>query len=196
MRTRDPCPVCYLSRALCICASIPTLDLTTRVCLVMHVNELRRSSNTGRLAVKALVNSEMRVRGDKREALDLGDLLTDRYRSLLFYPSADAVELDDDLVTQDAKPIQLIVPDGSWRQAGKVHTRHDELKGVQRVKISTPNTAKFFLRAQHRPEGMATLQAVAHALGVIEGDPVKAQLMKLYDLRVERTMVARGWLHA
>ena len=196
MRTKDPCPVCYLTRAFCICASIPTLDLSTRVCLVIHVNELKRSSNTGRLAVKALVNSEMRVRGDTREALDLADLLTDRYRSLLFYPSADAVELDDDLVTQDAKPIQLIVPDGSWRQAGKVHVRHHELRGVQRVKISTPNTAKFFLRAQHRPEGMATLQAVAHALGVIEGDAVKTRLMKLYDLRVERTMVARGWLHA
>jgi len=196
MRTKDPCPVCYLSRALCICASIPTLDLSTRVCLVIHVNELRRSSNTGRLAVKALVNSEMRVRGDTREALDLGDLLTDRYRSLLFYPSADAVELDDKLVAADDTPIQLIVPDGSWRQAGKVHTRHDELRSVQRVKISTPNTAKFFLRAQHRPEGMATLQAVAHALGVIEGDAVKTRLMKLYDLRVERTMAARGWLHA
>jgi DTW domain-containing protein YfiP len=161
----------------------------------MHVNELRRSSNTGRLAVKALVNSEMRVRGDTREALDLGDLLSDRYRSFLFYPSSDAVELDDKLVAADETPIQLIVPDGSWRQARKVHTRHDELKDVQRVKISAPNHAKFSLRAQHRPEGMATLQAVAHALGVIEGDHVKARLMKLYDLRVERTMVARGWLH-
>jgi DTW domain-containing protein YfiP len=158
------------------------------------VNELKRSSNTGRLAVKALVNSEMRVRGDTREALDLGDLLTDRYRTFLFYPSADAVELDSALVAQDRTPIQLIVPDGTWRQARKVHTRHDELKDVQRVKIGAPDSSKFHLRAQHRPEGMATLQAVAHALGVIEGDHVKDQLMKLYDLRVERTMVARGWL--
>ncbi|HEY3302834.1 MAG TPA: tRNA-uridine aminocarboxypropyltransferase [Candidatus Binatia bacterium] len=194
MRTKDPCPVCYLTRVLCICASIPRLDLNTRVCLVVHVNELKRSSNTGRLAVKALVNSEMRVRGDTREALDLGDLLTDRYRTFLFYPSADAVELDSALVAQDRTPIQLIVPDGTWRQARKVHTRHDELKDVQRVKIGAPDSSKFHLRAQHRPEGMATLQAVAHALGVIEGDHVKDQLMKLYDLRVERTMVARGWL--
>ena len=193
-KPKDPCPVCYLTRAFCICDAIPALDLATRVCLVIHVNELKRSSNTGRLALRALVNSEMRVRGETREALDLRDLLTDRYRTFLFYPSADAVELDHELVAQDRKPIQLIVPDGTWRQASKVQSRHHELKDIPRVKVSTPDPSKFHLRFQHKPEGMATLQAVAHALGVIEGDHVKAQLMKLYDLRVERTMVARGWL--
>ena len=194
MRTKDPCPICYLTRTLCICDSIPRLDLRTRICLVIHVNELKRSSNTGRLALRALVNSEMRVRGETREPLDLGDLLTDRYRTFLFYPSEDAVELDRELVAQDRTPIQLIVPDGSWRQAGKVQYRHRELKNVPRVKISKPDSSKFYLRAQHRPEGMATLQAIAHALGVIEGNFVKAQLMKLYQTKVERTLIARGRL--
>ena len=185
---------CYLTRPLCICDSIPTLDLNTRVCLIVHVNELKRSSNTGRLALRALVNSKMRVRGETREPLDLSDLLTDRYRTFLFYPSVDAVELDHELVAQDGRPIQLLVPDGTWRQARKVHSRHRELKDVPRVKISAPDISKFHLRAQHRPEGMATLQAIAHALGVIEGDLVKAQLMKLYDAKVERTMLGRGLL--
>ena len=192
MKTKDPCPVCYLTRTLCICESIPRLDLKTKVCLVIHVNELKRSSNTGRLALRALVNSEMRVRGETREPLDLSDLLTPRYRTFLFYPTDDAVELDHELVAQESTPIQLIVPDGSWRQAGKVHFRHRELKDVPRVKISAPNLSKFHLRAQHKPEGMATLQAIAHALGVIEGDLVKAQLMKLYQAKVERTLLGRG----
>jgi DTW domain-containing protein YfiP len=164
------------------------------VCLIFHVNELKRSSNTGRLALRALVNSEMRVRGETKEALDLSDLLTDRYRTFLFYPTVDAMELDHELVAQDGRPIQLLVPDGSWRQAGKVQFRHHELKDVPRVKIGTPDRSKFRLRAQHRPEGMATLQAIAHALGVIEGDLVKAQLMKLYQAKVERTLIGRGLL--
>jgi DTW domain-containing protein YfiP len=112
----------------------------------------------------------------------------------LFYPSVDAVELDRVLVAQDRTPIQLIVPDGSWRQAGKVQYRHPELKDIPRVKIGAPNLSKFHLRAQHRPEGMATLQAIAHALGVIEGDLVKAQLMKLYDAKLEQRLRARGLL--
>jgi len=158
------------------------------------VNELKRSSNTGRLALRALVNSEMRVRGETKEALDLRDLLTHRYRTFLFYPTVNAVELDNELVAQNRTPIQLIVPDGTWRQARKVHLRHPELKDVPRVKISTPDSSKFHLRTQHRPEGMATLQAIAHGLGVIEGDLVKEQLMKLYKAKVERTLVGRGLL--
>src|SRR5713226_7606195 len=194
MRTKDSCPICYLTRALCICDSIPTLDLNTRVCLVVHVNELKRSSNTGRLALRALLNSEMRVRGETREPLDLRDLLTHRYRTFLFYPSVDAVELDHELVARERTPIQLIVPDGTWRQARKVHSRHHELKDVPRVKISTPSNSVFQLRAQSRPEGMATLQAIAHGLGVIEGDLVGAQLMKLYHAKIERTLIGRGLL--
>ena len=140
------------------------------------------------------MNSEMRVRGETREPLDLSDLLTDRYRTFLFYPTVDAVELDHELVGRDRTPIQLIVPDGTWRQAKKVHSRHHELKDVPRVKIGTPDPSKFHLRFQHKPEGMATLQAIAHGLGVIEGDLVKAQLMKLYHAKLERTLLGRGLL--
>ena len=171
---------------------MPRIELSTRICLVIHHRELTRSSNTGLLALRALVNSEMRIRGEVRETLDLKDLLVPQYRTFLFYPSEDAVELDKDLVGQQPTPIQLIVPDGTWRQARKLHSRHPELKDVQRVKISTPNHSAFRLRAQSRPEGMATLQAIAHGLGIIEGDLVRVQLMKLYDAKIERTLIGRG----
>jgi DTW domain-containing protein YfiP len=175
-----------------MCDSIPTIELSTRICLVVHHRELTRSSNTGLLALRALVNSEMRVRGETTDTLDLSDLLSSKYRTFLFYPSADAVELDKALVMEQAAPIQLIVPDGTWRQARKVHYRHPELKSVQRVKISTPNSSIFQLRAQQRPERMVTLQAIAQALGVIEGEAVESQLMNLYRKKVERTLGGRG----
>ena len=177
---------------LCMCAEAPRLELRTRITLVIHHRELSRSSNTGLLAHRSLVNCEVRIRGESREALDLSDLLSPDYRTLLFYPSADALELDRELVRRDPLPIQLIVPDGTWRQARKIHSRHSELKNIPRVKISTPNRGTFQLRAQSRPERMATLQAIACALRIIEGDPVAAALMKLYHARVERTLRARG----
>jgi len=186
--------MCAASRALCLCDEVPRIELNTKVCLVIHRRELTRSSNTGLLALRALVNSEMRIRGEGRETLDLKDLLTPQYRTFLFYPSDDAVELDKELVAQDRRPIQLIVPDGTWRQARKIHSRHHELKDIPRVKISTPSNSVFQLRAQSRPEGMATLQAIAHGLGVIEGDLVGAQLMKLYHAKIERTLIGRGLL--
>ena len=186
--------MCDASRTLCMCDELPRLELKTKISLVIHHRELSRSSNTGLLALRALVNSEFRVRGESRETLDLSDLLSPRYRTLLFYPCANAVELNRELVVRDPRPIQLIVPDGTWRQARKIHSRHPELSDIPRVKISTPNHSTFQLRAQSRPEGMATLQAIASALGIIEGDQVAAQLMRLYRARLDRTLSARGLL--
>ena len=177
-----------------MCAVLPRLDLRTKVALVIHRHELLRSSNTGMLAVRALVNSELRIRGERRGTLDLSNLLSPHYRSLLYFPSSEAMELTPQLVAQDPRPVQLIVPDGTWRQARKIHSRHHELKDVPRVKISTPNDSTYQLRAQSRPEGMATLLAIAAALGIIEGETVARQLMQLYQARVARTLSARGLL--
>jgi len=188
------CSICGSSLFLCMCAKLPRLELRTKVALVIHRHELLRSSNTGMLAVRALVNSELRIRGETRSALDLSDLLSAHYRSLLYYPSADAVELNAKLIAADPRPIQLIVPDGTWRQARKIHSRQHELSDVPRVKISARNDAVFQLRAQSRPEGMATLLAIASALGVIEGEAVAGQLLQLYHARVARTLSARGLL--
>src|SRR5262249_46848255 len=185
---------CAVSQTLCLCDAVPRIDLQTKIALVIHHRELSRNSNTGLLALRALINSEVRIRGEGREALDLQDLLSPHYRTFLFLPCVGAVELDRKLVTQDRTPIQLIVPDGTWRQAKKILYRHPELKDLPRVKISAPNQSAFQLRAQSRPERMATLQAIAHALGVIEGDPVQAELMKLYDTKIERTLIGRGIL--
>jgi DTW domain-containing protein len=191
-KAKQRCVVCGASLTLCMCAEVPRLDLRTKILLVIHHRELSRSSNTGLLAVQSLVNSEVRIRGEGRETLELNDRLSPDYRTLLFYPSPDALELDRELIYQDSRPIQLIVPDGTWRQARKIHSRHPELKHIPRVKISAPNHGTFQMRAQSRPERMATLQAIACALRIIEGDLVAARLMKLYHSRVDRTLRARG----
>lgn len=191
-KPKDPCNVCYLNQNLCICKVIPTLDLRTKISLIIHAKELKRTTNTGRLALEALPNSEMRIRGLGREALDLSDLLSPQYDTLLFFPCDDAVELTSSFIQQFAKPIQLIVPDGNWRQASKVHTRHPELKDIPRVMISTPNTEQFHLRAESTSEGMATLQAIAYAMGAIEGPEVQAKLLDLYNAKLQATLIGRG----
>lgn len=191
-KTKDPCPECFLHRSLCLCDLIPELNLKTRLCLVIHAKELKRTTNTGRLAIKALKNSEMRIRGAGREILDLSDLLNTSYRPVLFYPCDEAVELNAEFVHQDPRPILMIVPDGNWRQASKVHYRHHELRDVPRVKISAPNLSVQHLRAETTPEGMATLEAIAEAFRIIEGADVGDKLRRLYEIKLERTLKARG----
>jgi DTW domain-containing protein YfiP len=193
-KTLDPCGTCFLHKKLCICEFIPRLKLKTRLSLVIHAKELKRTTNTGRLAIAALENSAMFVRGAESGALDMTPTLGDAYRSLVFFPADDALDLTEEFVHSDPRPIHLIVPDGNWRQAAKVHSRQPELRDLPRVMIKAHNTSKFHLRAESTPEGMATLQAIAYALGVIEGEDVKTQLLELYERKLRGTLIGRGVL--
>ncbi|MGE0631752.1 MAG: tRNA-uridine aminocarboxypropyltransferase [Pseudobdellovibrionaceae bacterium] len=191
-KTKDPCQKCFLHKSLCLCGFIPSINLKTKVSLVIHAKELKRTTNTGRLALHALTNSEMRVRGATQVQLDLSDLLDSSYRTLFFYPSDDAIPLTKEFVLSDPRPIQLIVPDGNWRQASKVQSRHPELRDVPRIKMAVADPSSQHMRAEHKEAGMATLQAIACALGEIEGEEVKNTLLSLYTLKLERTLKGRG----
>jgi len=191
-KTQDPCLICFLHKNLCICEFIPKLNLKTKVTLIVHAKELKRTTNTGLLATKALINSEFFVRGKINVALDLTLQLTPDYRHVLFYPCAEAIELSVAFVKESLLPINLIVPDGNWRQASKVHYRHPELKTLPRVMIRAVNAETQFLRTETTEFGMATLQAIAHALGFIEGEEVKSELLKLYKLKLKQTLKGRG----
>jgi DTW domain-containing protein YfiP len=132
-----------------------------------HVNEIKKSSNTGALALRALVNSEMRVRGETRATLDLSDLLTRALPTFLILSVRGRRGIEQRADRRRLAPVQLIVPDGSWRQAARCFTASRiERRAAREARRAS---AKYYMRAQHRPEGMATLQAIAHGLGVIEG---------------------------
>lgn len=192
-KTKDPCPKCYLHKFRCICHLIPRLDFKTRLCLIVHHRELKRTTNTGQLAIHSLVNSQMIVRGLKDEGtLDLTKLLSPNYRSVLFYPSDEAEELNSCFVKKSILPIQLIVPDGNWRQASKVATRHKEIANLERVKLSQVNSRTQHLRTEHFDNGMSTLEAVAYAFGVLEDLKAQQSLLSVYDAKLQQTLLGRG----
>jgi DTW domain-containing protein YfiP len=191
-KTKAPCVKCRLHPERCICAQIPSLNLETKVSLVIHAKELKRTTNSGLLAHHALLNSQLIVRGLEKQKTDLSLLLDPGYTPLFFYPTEDAIELDENFVRTLQKPVHLIVPDGNWRQAGKVRQRHPELSEVQAVKISANNKELYHLRREHMAEGMSTLQAIALALGFFEGPDVYRSLHSLYEAKLHATLRGRG----
>lgn len=188
-KTLNPCSKCFMHVQRCICAAIPQLNLKTKLSLIIHHRELKRTTNTGRLAVLALVNSEMFVRGELGQPLNLTSLLSEEYESYVLYPSDDAVDLE---TLRPTKPVQLIVSDGNWRQAGKLHRRHPELSHLPRVKISEKNQGQHHLRKEHFAEGFSTLEAIAIAFGSLEGMAVKEKLKGLYQAKLQATLEGRG----
>jgi DTW domain-containing protein YfiP len=185
-----------LHRSLCICAFIPQIESQTKLSLIIHTKELKRTTNTGTLAAKALVNSVVFIRGKIDQPFSAKAVLDPGYQSILFYPCDDAIALTPEFIKRATRPINLIVPDGNWRQASKIHSRHPEFKDLPRVMIKAVNTATQHLRAESSPEGMATLQAIAHAYGVIESLSHRNSLLELYQRKLDATLHGRAGLGA
>jgi DTW domain-containing protein YfiP len=164
----------------------------------MHVRELSLTTNTARLAHMALQNSEIRLRGERDQTLDCTDI-QEAVESLplLLFPSDDAHELNPGFLATHLKPgqsVTLVVPDGNWRQCGKVANRVPGLQSMMRVKLAPGALSEYKLRQEPRPECLCTFEAIERALGVLEGKKVEETLHVFFRLKQDRTLWSRGVL--
>lgn len=182
-----------MHRGLCVCQALPRLATRTRVVLVMHRIEDRKSTNTGRLAAACLADAEVVLRGG-REAAPQPLLRDDGSEPLLLFPHEDAEILAPR--SPSAPPVTLVVPDGTWRQASKVRARTPALAGVRAVRLPPGPPSRYRLRAEAHETSLATIEAVARALGVLEGPEVQGALERAFDVFVHRTLWVRGEIAA
>jgi DTW domain-containing protein len=88
--------------------------------------------------------------------------------------------------------VTLIVPDGNWGQAGRVRRRVPGLIDLPCVTLPTGPASEYRLRAETRAEGLATIEAIARAFGILEGLEVQHAIESVFALLVERTRWSRG----
>jgi len=186
-----------MHRSLCICALVPRIATRTRVVVVLHQLEARKPTNTGGLAARCLENSVVVYRGRAPgggAADSLEDQLSIETEPLVLYPHPSATPL---AAWQGGhKPITLIVPDGTWPQTSRTYRRLRALAAFPCVSLPAPGVAVDRLRDAARPDRLATLEAVALALGILEGPAVRDALMRVYRIMTERTLWTNGRLTA
>jgi DTW domain-containing protein YfiP len=190
------CPRCEIRMPLCFCDLIPQITLKTRVMILMHASEQVLTSNSARLAAKALTNSEIRIHGRKDERMSTVGITEPDRQSLLLFPSMDATELNADFVSRLTRPVNLIVPDSNWRQTRKFVRREAALTGMLHVKLPAGVPSEYRLRNQPDPSSLCTLEAIARALGLIESPDAQERLEFLLRVMVERTLWSRGHISA
>jgi DTW domain-containing protein len=188
------CPRCHMLGGLCVCALIPSPPLVTRtrLVLVLHRLEERKPTNTGTLAAACLANSEIIVRGHEGEPTP-PFVAPEGTRPLLLFPAEDAVPLAP---SPDDRPVTLIVPDGTWRQAAKVRRRVPGMAEVPCVTLPPGPPTTYRLRSEPVEGGLATLEAIARAFDILEGRHVRDALERVFRAMVERTLWSRGELAA
>ncbi|MCU0684175.1 MAG: DTW domain-containing protein [Polyangiaceae bacterium] len=187
------CERCRLHRVLCVCSLLPRLETRTRLVLFVHRLEARKSTNTGRLAALCLNNSAIVLRGDEARpdepfACDPGT------QPLFLFPHPGARPLAS--AAAGDRPVTLVVPDGTWRQASKVQKRVPGLDALPCVTLPSEGPSTYRLRRRPHEDGLSTLEAIARALGVLEGEAVRRELERVFLVAVERTLWSRGQLDA
>lgn len=172
------------------------MDLSTRVVLLMHAGEMNKTSNTGRIAPLTLTNSEIRFRGLRDgPPLSYEGLVDDDYETWLLYmtPEAEEVEI---AAQKRTKPVRLLVPDGTWSQASSLGAKLAKRLPVKTVSIKAGEPSQYKLRNEYSEQGMATIEAIARVMGVLEGPIVRAEMERIFKIMVDRVLWTRGKISA
>ncbi|HEY0476400.1 MAG TPA: tRNA-uridine aminocarboxypropyltransferase [Kofleriaceae bacterium] len=171
------CPRCLLQRRVCLCAAIPTVATRTRIVIVRHHLERWRSSNSGRLAHLALPNSEIVEHGGAAGVAALPPLAG----AWLVFPEGEPAH-----TAPEPPPRQLVVLDATWSQARRMFRKLAGLRGLPILRLPDAPMPAARLRESPGPGRVSTIEAIAGALRIIEGESAAAPLEALFALAVAR----------
>ncbi len=177
---------------LCLCDELTPAPTRTRVVVLRHQRERWRRTNTAVLVGLTMSNAQVCVWHSRTStpvpAPDWGE---GRERVLLFPgedgPTVTAAELAD-----RADGITLVVPDGTWTQVRKIVGPSSDLRRLPRLQLPAHAAARWSLREETRAGGMATMDAISHAIEAMEGPDAAAPLNRGLRSMVERVLATRG----
>ena len=179
-RTLTRCPECLLLRALCMCGEITPMPTRTRIVILRHIGEQFRSSNTGRIAAKALLGAEIVDHGNGRgpppELASAGTWLA--------WPEGPLAH-----VAPVPSPKRLVFLDATWHQARRMRRSLPSLRGLPVLALPIAHVPAARLRASPGRGRVSTIEAIALALRLVEGEAPAAELERLFAIMIDR---ARG----
>jgi len=163
---------------MCICSDLPdpALKTHTRIVVLVHPKEAVRKLGTAPILKLSLVDVIMLYAEgfpEPEEDPELHARLTaGGFRPALVCPGADAIELGaaGGAAGGEATDWTLIFIDGRWKQAKAMVNRSKWLQGLPRVVLRPTEQSGYTFRRQPVEGCLSTLEAVAEALAVLEGD--------------------------
>ena len=181
---------CQRPHSHCLCALIPQLQSRTRVLILQHPEESRHALNTARLAALGLVNGELQV---GEQFADLASWLADpAYQACLLFPGDDAQPLATVAASASARPLLLVVPDGTWRKARKLLYLNPLLAALPRVCLPTGLESRYRLRKAPMAGALSTLEAIVVALEALEAPQSFAALLQPFEALIDGQIAAMG----
>jgi DTW domain-containing protein YfiP len=158
--------------------------------ILQHPQEAEHALNTARLAALGLLNCELRC---AEHFAELPQLLSDqRWQSCLLFPGEQSVSVGQYALDYPSKPLQLVVPDGTWRKVRKLLHINPELAALPRVTLATVTASRYRLRKAAMTGALSTIEAIVQALEEVEGQGCFSPLLAPFDALIEGQITAMG----
>lgn len=194
------CHRCYMHHQDCLCQEAPFLAGETRLGIMLHISEIFKSTATARFLPLAYRNTWLSFRGvapgfdhpvymKLQEHSPSLEELPASGSELVLFPGEDSVVLEPGMF---ADPVHLLVPDGNWNQAARMIHRLERFQRAKPVRLPGNPASSMPMRTQSKPGRVSTYEAVADALGILEGPETKERMLDFFRLMVQRHRATLG----
>lgn len=179
----------------CLCEHISVIENQTCVLILQHPDEARHPLNTARLAVQGLRYADLLVGETFPE---LGDFLAPFDSVFLLFPDQGDGVAPASVRSPQLTPCKpdearlLVVPDGTWRKARQIISNNPLLQSLPRLALSAAQPSQYKVRKAREPGALATIEAIAGALAVLEPQQDFQPLLKPFHVLVDQQIQAMG----
>lgn len=114
------------------------------------------------------------------------------YEPVLLFPWRPGQENYAAEARVNRKPLQLVVPDGTWKEGRKLAAKILEKRMMPALALPAGQPSGYILR-RGGPEGrVCTFEAISRALSLIEGPEIQEPLDTFFRLTIDTTLKTRG----
>lgn len=190
---KDRCPRCRINFKLCFCEDIDKAKLRIRsnikVSIIMHYTERWLTSNTAYFCEQLLDNCSIIERGNIGSQIPAIPFSHDNEEYVYLFPTDNSKPLKD---LKASKRIHLVVPDGSWSKAKRIHKREPIFKEMPKYHLCDVGFSNYKLRKSPGENFLCTYEAIAHALGELGEQDTKGELLQFFDIFVSHVLASRS----
>ena len=192
------CERCGRPERVCVCSAFPPepFPIDTTVHIMQHPREQDfRLLTTVPLLAECLPKDKCIIYRGKRFSPTKFPTLHDICNledTIVLYPSPDAVSIEDYLAEAPRTNINMVVLDGTWREAKSIYFNNKFLHKLRKVKLcGSFGKSAFVIRTQPNNNSVSTSEAVAIAVGKLEGraeellEVVRKPLKLMCDIQLE-----------
>ncbi len=163
--TREVCYRCFKPRVVCICETITQVSNRTEVLILQHKSEHMHPIGTVRIATLGLERVQMKVVWPDENRLFTCPSIAAPDAGLLF-PGEDAADLST--LSEEERPGQLVVLDGSWADAKHLLRDNPWLQKLPRYSLSPTAPSRYRIRAEPTVDSISTIEAIVMSLQLLE----------------------------